>query len=413
MSAPLTYPAPHPVCGRYTAGFAPVAQRFAEHFTRGEEIGAALAVYHRGEQVVDLWGGLADVKKGRRWQRHTRIVLFSVTKGFAAMAMNMLADRGAFDWDAPVEEVWPGFATNGKQRITIRMLLNHRAGLPYLDNKLSLHDCTDKSRRGKVLAALEAQSPIWCPGGQQGYHATTFGLYVQELFRRIAGENIEDFLLREVFNKVGSDVRLGTPAAEDHQCARLYPPHHVMRVKNMLTAMVTQPNGVEARVARAMLARRSVARRAFLNPSTGPAGVAAYNQPFVRRAALAWASATGSANGVARAYLPFANGGTCGDEVLVRESALRAVYARQSWAQRDQVLQKPLGWSQGFLKEQRHLFCPNAESFGHAGLGGALGWCDPVANVAFGYTLNRMGWRVRSPRAVGLCRALYECEPLR
>ena len=83
-----------------------------------------------------------------------------------------------------------------------------------------------------------------------------------------------------------------------------------------------------------------------------------------------------------------------------------------SWSNRDRVLQKPLGWSRGFLKEQRHLFSPNAESFGHAGMGGALGWCDPVEGLTFGYVMNHMDWRVRSPRCLALCRALYQSPAL-
>jgi CubicO group peptidase (beta-lactamase class C family) len=88
------------------------------------------------------------------------------------------------------------------------------------------------------------------------------------------------------------------------------------------------------------------------------------------------------------------------------------VHARQSWSSRDAVLNKPLGWSQGFLKEQRHLFSPNPESFGHAGMGGSLGWCDPIEGIALGYVMNKMDWRVRSPRILQLCRSLYDCEPL-
>ena len=64
------------------------------------------------------------------------------------------------------------------------------------------------------------------------------------------------------------------------------------------------------------------------------------------------------------------------------------------------------------MKEQRHLFSPNPESFGHAGMGGALGWCDPVQQIAFGYVMNSLSWRVRSARVLELCRSLYDCEPL-
>ena len=104
-------------------------------------------------------------------------------------------------------------------------------------------------------------------------------------------------------------------------------------------------------------------------------------------------------------------GGIDGTTYL-EEKTLEPVYSRHGWSDNDLVLQKPVGWSNGFCKEERHLFCPNAESFGHPGMGGALGWADPVEEVAIGYAMNRMDWRIRSPRIIALCRKLYDCEAM-
>ncbi len=412
MPRHLTHPAPPPALGGYEPGFEPLARCFAAQLASGEEIGAALTVHHRGRCVVDLFGGLADVASRRPFRRDTRVVVFSVTKGLAAMAMNLLADRGQLDWDEPVASYWPGFARAGKEGITVRTLSNHRAGLAYLDAPLTLDDCVDAARRERVVEALESQRPAWRPGEDQGYHAITFGMYVSELFERIAHEPMGAFLRRELFEPLGSDVWLGTPSSEDANVATLYPPPTLGRVARMVGATLLSPRSNEAAVARAALSRDSIGRRAFLNPSAGRAGIAAYNEAPVRRAALAWASATASAHGLSRAYLPFASRGAHDGHRYLRPETLAPIYERQSWSWEDRVLQKPIGWSQGFLKEQRHLFSPTPASFGHAGMGGALGWCDPVHEVAFGYVMNRMDWRVRSPRAVALCRALYECEPL-
>jgi CubicO group peptidase (beta-lactamase class C family) len=406
-------PAPWPARGTYAPGYAPVADCFAAHLRSGEEIGAALVVYRRGERVVDLWGGLADVERRTPWERHTRLVVFSVTKGLAAMALHLLADRGLLDWDAPVAHYWPGFARAGKGDLTVGTLVGHRGGLPYLDRRLRLADFCDPARREAVREALEAQAPAWTPGTRQGYHALTFGMYVGELFERAAGEPLGPFLRRELFAPLGSDAHLGTPPALDADHATLYPPSDRARIARMLGALATAPRSTEARVARATLAPGSIARRAFLNPSPGPRGLRAYAEPPARRAALAWAGATASADGIARAYLPFAAGGAHDGRRYLSERTLAPAYDRLGWSERDLVLQKPLGWSRGFLKEEPHLFSPTRESFGHAGIGGALGWCDPVAGLAWGYVMNRMDWRVRSPRAVALCRALYACEPVR
>ncbi|MBK8996770.1 MAG: beta-lactamase family protein [Myxococcales bacterium] len=404
--------APFPARGRYADGFEPVARTFADALARGAEIGAALSVYQRGVQVVDLWGGLADTTTGRAWERDTRIVVFSVTKGLAAMGMHLLADREVFDWDEPVATYWPELGQRGKHAISVRTLLNHRAGLPYLDVPLSLRDCVDPARAGHVLGALERQAPAWRPDDEQGYHALTYGLYLSELFARLAGEPLGPFLERELFQVVSSDARLGTPASEDSRQATLYVPSTRERLLELARGALLAGDSPELRIMRDAFSRHSLVRRAFTNPSPGPRGLQAYADVAVRRAALAWASATASADGIARAYLPFASDGRFGDARLFSPGSLAPVYRRQSWSRRDLLLKKPLGWSQGFLKEERQTFSPNPESFGHAGMGGALGWCDPTAELCIGYVMNRMDGRVRSPRALALCRSLYECEPL-
>ena len=404
--------APLPARGWYADGFEPVARQFSAQLAR-DEVGGAFAVHHHGRCVVDLWGGLADVASGRQWEADTRAVVFSVTKGFAAMAMHLLAQRGLFEWDAPVATYWPGFARSGKEEITVRTLMNHRGGLPFLDAPLGLEDCVRRDRAGILLEALEEQRPLWAADHAQAYHAATYGMYVRELFERISGDEIGGFLRRELFEPLESDVHLGTPEQEDCRMASLYPPSAPHRVSRMLHAIVFRPGSPEGRLGRDVLAQKSVVRRTFGTPALGRRGVNRYNDVDARRASLAWASATASARGISRAYLPFAQGGSFEGRRFVTEQSLAPVYERQSWSECDAVLKKPIGWSAGFLKDEPGVFGVARESFGHAGLGGSLGWCDPVHEITIGYTMNRLDWRVRSPRAVALCGALYACEPLR
>jgi CubicO group peptidase (beta-lactamase class C family) len=407
----LSHLAPAPAAGRYATGFAAVADRFASQLRDGEEVGAGLAIYHQGQCVVDVWGGHADLQHSTAWARDTRIVVFSVTKGLVAMALALLADRGQLDWDAPVASYWPGFGAHDKDAISVRTLVNHRAGLVGLDERISLDDCIDPARREWLTELLERQRPAWPPGTAQGYHAITFGLYVRELFERIAREPLGAYLQRELFDPLDADVSLGTPPEIDSRIATLYPPPTALRVGRMVAAAV-RGGSAEGRIMRSALRRGTFARAAFLNPRLGREGIAEYNSVRVRRAELAWASATASAHGLARAYLPFASNGTAVGRSFVRPSTLAPIHARQGWSERDLVLNKPLGWSQGFLKEEPTVFSPNPESFGHAGMGGALGWCDPVTELSFGYVMNRLDWRVRSPRALALCHALYTCGPI-
>jgi CubicO group peptidase (beta-lactamase class C family) len=405
--------APYPARGGVEEGFEPLAERFAAHLAAGEEIGAAFAVYRRGVCVAHLWGGLADRTTGEPWGPESRLVVFSVTKGLASMALHLAAARGLFEWDAPVTSVWPGFGTSGKQSVTLRQLFNHQAGLAALDEPITLADCMSAAERDRVRRALEIQRPAWEPGADQGYHALSFGLYAREVFERVAGEPIGELLRRELFEPLGSDARLGARAEEEAgRVATLVPPSAPARVAHMLRAAL-RGGSAESRMFHAVLEPRSLARRAFTNPALGPGGLAAYNGVAVRRSDLAWASATSSADGLARAYLPFASNGEHDGRRYFDEKTLEPLYRRQGWSERDRVLQKALGWSQGFLKEEPGVFGPTREAFGHAGMGGALGWCDPVHGLTVGYVMNRMDWRVRSPRAVALMDALYACEALR
>jgi CubicO group peptidase (beta-lactamase class C family) len=408
----LGHLAPSPVHGSYADGFAPVAHAFAALFREQRETGAGVTVYHRGACVVDLWGGHADVEQRTPFERDSRVVVFSATKGLAAMALHLLADRGLLEWDAPVATYWPGFAKSGKAAITVRTLFNHRGGLAALDTPVSMADCVLEQRYPFLVRALESQAPLWKPEHGQGYHAITFGMYARELFERIAGESMGRFLARELFEPLEADVSLGTKADLDARIATLYPPSTGTRLTHLLVSAL-EGGTTETRVAEDAIKRHSIARRAFLNPSLGERGIRLYDGVEARRGELAWAGATASAHGLARAYLPFASRGSVGGRRYLKESTLAPLYTRQGWSDRDAVLQKPLGWAQGFLKEEPHLFSPVRESFGHPGMGGALGWCDPVHETTIGYVPNRLDWRVRSPRAVGLCRALYQCEPMK
>jgi len=390
------------VTGHCAPAFERVARQFSRHFNTGQEVGAGLCVYHRGEMVVDLWGGYADPDTGTPWREDTLSVVFSVTKGLTAIALNLAAERGMFAWDAPVARYWPEFGQRGKQSITVRQLFNHQAGLAVLSTPLTLAQYCDPQQRLSIRGMLEQQSPA-APVAQ-AYHALTFGIYADHFFDIACGEPVGAYLHREWLDPLQADVFMGTPASEDHRVAKLLPVKNGARLRHMLWAAL-RGGSTEANVARSVL-RGGIARQALTNPA---GDMAEYNSEPARRHSLPWASATATARGLARAYLPWSVGGHWQGREWISPATIEQVKSRQSWSDRDLVLGKALGWSQGFVKEERGVFSPNPESFGHPGIGGPLGWCDPKAQLAIGYTLNRSDWRVRSPRALALCAAIYEC----
>jgi len=392
--------------GTVAPGFEPMREALRQNFLKGGEWGCAVCVWRDGEVVVDLWGGERSRRDQLPFLPTTLATAFSSTKGLAALCLLMLADRGKLDYDARVAHYWPGFAQGGKEHITVRTLLNHRAGLVGLDRDITLDQLAHAPE--SVREILEVQRPRWEPGRAQGYHAITFGLYAAELFRRVQGESMGTFLAREVAAPLGADVYLGLPEELEPRVAVNHPATTRERLMKILPKAALGW-GLEGRVYRNVL-RGGESAKAFAYPSElGLRGLHNFNTRRVHALELPWANALVTARGLCRVYAALANGGSLNGVELVRSETLEPLRRRQSWVERDRVMQKPLGWSQGFLKEETRLFSPNPESFGHPGAGGALGWCDPKAKIAIGYVTSKMAHHVRSPRALALCHALYRC----
>ncbi len=153
--------------GYAATGFGKVADAFAENFAERGDTGAACTVYVDGELVVDLWGGTA----GRGpFTRNTRSVMFSVSKGITAICLLMAAEEGLLELDASVARYWPEFGAHGKERLTVRQLLAHRAGLIAPDETMTVEELRAWF---PVTDALARQEPLWQPGTAFAYHALT------------------------------------------------------------------------------------------------------------------------------------------------------------------------------------------------------------------------------------------------
>ena len=214
-----------PVLGGAVAdGFEPVQAAFVENFTERGERGGACCVYRFGEKVVDLWGGVRDTRSGLPWQSDTMAIVHSTTKGLAAMVMALAESRGWLDYDDPVCAYWPEFAEAGKERITIRQLLAHQAGLFAFDEKVDRDVVADLERLARIMAR---QRPAWEPGDRQAYHAISLGFYEGELIRRVdpAHRTLGRVFHEEIAVPLGIDFYIGTPAdIPPERIAPLEPP---------------------------------------------------------------------------------------------------------------------------------------------------------------------------------------------
>lgn len=196
------------VQGTVAAGFEPVKDAFVRNFRERGERGAAVAVYRDGHKVVDLWAGTRDVDGAEPWAVDTAQIVHSATKGVAAAVPLLLHQRGRIDLDAPVGTYWPEFKAAGKERVLVRHLLSHRAGVPVLDRPLSPAEALDGESGAHALAA---QRPVWEPGTDHGYHAYTYGWLVAELVRRVTGRSVGQWIADEIARPLGLDFWIGLP----------------------------------------------------------------------------------------------------------------------------------------------------------------------------------------------------------
>ena len=371
--------------------FSRVKDAFAENFEKRSEVGAAAAVVLDGKSVVDIWGGHADKAATRPWTRDTLVNVYSTTKGVTAICAHRLVDKGLLDIDAPVAKYWPEFAQAGKDKLPVRFLLSHRAGLPAVRKILdgdALFNWTT------MTTALAEQEPWWEPGTAHGYHAVTFGWLVGEVIRRITGKTPGVYLRDEIAGPLGLDFHIGLDAKHD------------ARVASLIASPPPGP-GEPNIFAEAMKNPESVVAKAFMNPPLmGKPGLV--NSREWRAAEIPAANGHGTARALARLYGALARGGELdGVRVMSKDEVAKCSIEQSNGP--DKVLTLNTRFSQGFMMSQPGAeLGPNAKSFGHPGAGGSLGYADPEAKIGFGYTMNKMQASLLiDPRATALIEAVY------
>src|ERR1700674_2644894 len=273
--------------GNCDARFEAVRAAFRRNFAEHGEIGAALCVWVDGRVVADLWGGHLDAAKTRAWGHDTLVAVFSVGKPFAAIAAHRLVERGALNLDASVSRYWPGFEAHGKDAVTVRQILSHRAGVPAIADTLPDDAMLDWNAMTRALAN---QRPWWPPGSRHGYHVNTFGYLIGEVVRRITGRSIGTVMREEIAGPLGADFYVGLPEHED------------ARTAEFVWNEVPQFPEVQSDEQRMI-------RNAYANPP-GLSGIGWTNRRQWRAAEIPSTNGHATARGVARIYAALAAGGS-------------------------------------------------------------------------------------------------------
>ncbi len=327
------------------------------------------------------------------------MTVFSTTKGVSSLAVAVAASRGLISHDAKVADSWPEFAQGGKGSVTVRQLLSHQAGLPVIDQPLTLDDLVEPA---KMSAKIAAQPPAWTPGERHGYHGVSLGWYESELIRHAdpAGRTLGRFFAEEIAAPLGLDFYIGLPASVDR--SRVAHVHGWSRAEALLHLNALPPGFVIG-----LLNPFSLTGRAFVTP--GSRELSDVNREELRIVEMPAMNGIGTAKSVAKLYGCAATGGA---EIGITADTLSGLInaaVPPTKGLRDKVCHVDTVFSLGFFKPfPKFQFGSSGKAFGTPGAGGSFGMADPDTGIGFGYVMNRLGFHPWSdPRELALRHSLF------
>ena len=383
-----------PIHGKCDPAFQAVADVFEQNFASRNEVGASVCVSVGGETVVDLWGGYKSSKQTEEWEEDTISVVFSCTKAATALCAHILIDRGLLKLDEKVETYWPEFGTNGKEDVTVRMMLNHSSAVPALRTPVKPGGFFDWDYMCEKLAGTK---PYWEPGTTNGYHMTTFGWTVGELVRRVSGKSLGTFYKDEIADPHGIDFHIGLPESEFGRVANMIP-------------FVPGPSDFMSDFAKALMSNpMSIQFAALLNN-----GAWDFNSKKSWKAEIGGAGGISNARGLAGMFIPLLND----DQSFLSKERIADMRAPSMETDCDKTLLVPTRFGQGFMLSMDNRVSTPGEgnsaiigekAFGHVGMGGSIGFADPEAGLNFGYSMIKMGGGILlNVRGQALVDAAYQ-----
>lgn len=378
------------VQGYYDLKFEELKEAFTSLFDDPQERGMALCVQIGGETVLDLWAGSADKDGQQAWHSDTILNLFSCTKTFTAVTVLQLVGEGKLELDAPVARYWPEFAAAGKEKITLRHLLSHQAGLPALHQMLPAEALYDWQA---MTTALAAEQPWWRVGEGHGYAPITYGWLVGEVLRRVEGRGSGESIVARTAKPLGLDFHVGLADSQFDRVATISRGKGNLgdaAAQRLLKVTMTEPTAMST--------------RAFTNP---PSIMTSTNKPEWRRMQQPAANGHGNARSLAGFYSGLLDG-------RLLESELLDELTREHARGEDKTLLTATRFGLGCMLDQPEVanatYGMGPLAFGHPGAGGSIGFADPERELAFGFVTNNLGpFVLMDPRAQKLARVLAAC----
>ncbi len=356
--------------------------RFVKNFEEGLEIGACIACNIEGKAVMDLWGGFLDRAQSRDWEKDTIVNMMSVSKAITGICVYILADRGLIDPLAPVARYWPEFAANGKEKLQLKYVLDHRAGMALLSEPIPRGSVYEHAT---MAAALARQPAAWEPGTDAGYHVLTQGFILAEVVKRVTGKTLGTFFRTEIAEPLALDYRIGLDTIDLGRCAEWALP-------------------ADSPMARAIIDPYATAEGAFWQPLAADED---FNSVAWRTAEIPSANGHGNARAVARLYGALVLGEQEGVHLMKRDTLEKMITEQHNTRERYLGRHYHQGSGVVLSSKPNAWMGPNPRAFGHQGAGGAIGFGDPDAKLGFSYAMNKPHADFTVPTRARVIEAIY------
>jgi len=393
------------ICGFVQHGFEPVKEAFIQNFDLGWENkgGSSFTVYHKGELVVDLWGGYAKLEIQQEWEEDTIANIFSCGKGVVAIAAAMLVDRGHLSYQAYVAEYWPEFAVNGKDKITVEMLLSHQGGLDRAQFPTTWEDIGDHKKMSKLLSEM---TPTWAPGSVQAYHTYTYGWLADQLIRRVdpRGRSVSQFLREELAVPLGVDFWIGLPKSDYHRKAYAYRP----TVIEFLYGVMAYPGP--------LLTFLFKLNKKSLLPSDLTNKIENFtNNPKLLTYEIPAANGVASSRAMARIWGIIANDGVdliTGRRFLSKDAVNQLTEVKTNRHDYNIGMEAAFGPGCRIMSDCFKYQGKYVQVFGHTGFGGQWTGAERDLRVSAAYLTNTLHMFVaKDPRPMRLIQTVFDCLP--
>ena len=376
-----------------------IADAFSANFAYQGEIGASLCVYHHHKLVIDVWSGFKDLGGKVIWEENTVVPFFSTTKIVAASCLAICHSRGLFNYDDKVSDYWDDFAINGKADVTIAQLLQHRAGLSAIDEKLDIETIKDRDLLEKIIAV---QKPHWNPGDFQGYHTWTIGWYISVLLSKVDPKKrrLKEFIEEELLPNISGEIRTGID--DDFDISRIA----ILKPFSKAKGLFSMP----FKFVKEFFNPWSLTFKSMLNPSF-VSNHSNFNKKEILQLEVGSGGGIGNAKSLASLFEGLTNPN---HQLFLGKKTLDYLTQYPELPKNgleDIVLkQDSFLFHAGFMRPtEKHDFSDNRKAFGGFGAGGSFTISDPENNLTIAYTMNKMSQQMMNmKREVQIRRATYK-----